>query len=421
MRFWTTVIGQRLQDADNTRSMLLCAEMLRRGHEVTMWTSAYDHIAKKWRDEYVATGGAPWLRDDGLIVRFMKGCGYTRNVSPRRFVDHWLAARDFLRQATKGDRPDAIVASIPDHFTASAAVRFGQRANVPVLVDVRDKWPDVFLDATPAGPARTLAHLVLSGETRRVRMALRRATAILGMMNSMRDWGLIQAGRKGTADDRVFFLTTSPKNFDLPGDGPPVTGALAGSLRAVGGKTVFVFVGTFNRTQHPLLLIDALDLLAHAADYRPDEVAFVIGGEGIGSDQLRARARVHANVHLVGWLDSQAMAALLRASDVGLLLTNFPTPAFNNKAFSYISSGLPIINCATGDLAELIDDADVGINVRGGDAGSVAAAITALSTSPQKRSDMSRRMRTLFDTQFDRQSNYANYADHVEAIAARPT
>lgn len=419
MRFWTTVMGQRLEDAHNTRSMLLCAEMLRRGHEVTMWTSAYDHIAKEWRTEYLESGGRPWVRADGLVVRFMKGCGYRRNIGPQRFADHWLAARDFLRQAGSCPRPDAIVASIPDHFTAASAVKFGRRVGASVIVDVRDKWPDVFFDAAPSGVARSVARIVLCGETARARRALKGAQAILGMMKSMRDWGVALAGRPAGSDDRIFYLTTSPKNFDLDLLQAQPTAAVVPVIDAVRGRTVFTFVGTFNRTQHPLLLIDALDLLASDPRYKPQELAFIIGGDGIGADELRARAAAHANVWLPGWLNSEMIAGVLRASDVGMLLTNFPTPAFNNKAFSYIASGLPIINCATGDLAELVEQEGVGLNVMGGSPASVAEAILALASDPEQRSAQAARMRALFNMRFERESNYSAYADHIEMLAGR--
>ena len=139
-------MGQRLDGAENTRSMLLCAELLRRGHQAVMWTSAYDHIRKKWRDEWLAHGMNGYRRDDGLEVRFMKGCGYSSNVSVRRLVDHQLAARSFLEQAARLPKPDAIVASVPDHVTAEAAVRFGREQQIPTIVDVRDKWPDIFVE-----------------------------------------------------------------------------------------------------------------------------------------------------------------------------------------------------------------------------------------------------------------------------------
>lgn len=419
MRIWTTVIGQRLDNADDTRSMLLCAELLRRGHEVTMWTSAYDHIRKEWRSEWRAHPDG-YRRDDGLEVRFMKGRGYRTNVSPQRFVDHWFAARDFATRAPSAERPDAIVASLPDHLTAEAAVAFGRAHGVPVIVDVRDKWPDVFVDRAGEGMRRRIAHAALMTEHRRARRVLRGAHAIVASMRSMMQWGLEKAERAPTWRERVFYLTTFGKNFDVAPASvdAPTDDAVARALDATRGRVVFTFVGTFNRTQHPLLVLDAVDRLAASGALDPSRYAVIIAGEGLDADEVRRRAERHPNVHVVGWVNAEQMRRLLRGSDVGLLAMNFPSPAFNNKAFAYLASGLPILNGATGDLAEIVNDESIGVNVPGGDAGALADAMARLATDDAWRTRLTRNARRLFDERFDRDANYRAYADHVEAVIA---
>jgi glycosyltransferase involved in cell wall biosynthesis len=409
-------MGQRLDDAANTRSMLLAAALLEQGHEVTMWTSAYDHIRKVWRQEWLLDPGG-YRRDDGLHIKFMKGCGYKKNISLNRFVDHWLAGRDLQRQAATMERPDAIIASIPDHITADAAARVAKQRGVPLIVDVRDKWPDIFIDNISHPLGSKLLKLGLSYERHRARRTLRQAAAIVAMMESMHDWGLSRANRRKTENDRVFYLTTCDRNFGPEASAVPLSPNLQAVIDACSGKLIFAFVGTFNRTQHPMLILDAIDLLQHRGAL-PDNVAVVIGGDGIQADEVRERAAKLENVHSVGWLSSEQLAALLRHADIGLLPMNFPSPAFNNKAFSYMASGLPIINGATGDLADLIVREGVGINVCGGNVPAFADAIVELARSPSTIEAMTRNMRTLFETSFDRETNYAAYAKHVEAVAA---
>lgn len=420
MRIWTSVIGQRLDDARNTRSMLLCEALLAQGHAVTMWTSAWDHIRKEWRREWRESGGGPWVMENGLEVRFMKGCGYRRNMSPRRFRDHWLCGRDLLRQASDLPAPDAVVASIPDHLTAEALVKHARRVDAAAIVDVRDKWPDIFIDYAQKPALRALVRSGLWRERARAAATLRAADAVVGMMDSMVDWGLARAGRAAGVDDRVFYLTTAEKNF---GDAPapeidPDSGA-ARAIAAMRGRVTFAFTGTFNRTQHPMLLIDALDILRRRDDPALETAGFIIGGAGVDAEKLAARAADHDNLALAGWLGSQEMAAILRAADVGLLLMNFPSPAFNNKAFSYLASGIPIINGATGDLAQLLEGNEAGLNVVGGDAAALADAISTLTLDRARRDAMTRNIRAAYDRFFDRRVNYADYAAHVADIAAR--
>jgi glycosyltransferase involved in cell wall biosynthesis len=416
MRIWYTCIGQRLDGADDTRTMLLCAEMLRRGHDVTLWTSAYDHIRKEWRGEWRASGGKAYRQPNGLTVEFMKGCGYTTNVSVRRFADHWLAARDFLHNAKTRPRPDLIVASLPDHFTADAAVDYGRRAGVPAIVDVRDKWPDVFVDHARNGILGNLARAALFTENRRAARALSGATAVVANMQSMMDWGLKKTRRAPTWRERVFYLTSFVRNFDTP----PVTlppGPLADAIEATRGRTVFTFVGTFNRTQHPSLILDALDRLQASGRLDPERTAVLIAGRGLDDEKIRHRCAAYANVHYVGWVDAQQMRGLLAASHVGLLVMNVSSPAFNNKAFAYLASGLPIINGATGDLFDILEERSAGVNVPGGDAAALADAIHRLAVDPELRARLTANARDVFLERFDRDANYRAFGDHIERIA----
>jgi glycosyltransferase involved in cell wall biosynthesis len=416
MRIWTTVMGQRLDGAENTRSMLLCAELVRRGHDVTMWTSAYDHIRKQWRSEW-HDHAAGYRREDNLEIRFMKGLGYRKNVSARRFLDHYLAARDFARTARRSIAPDVIVTSLPDHITAAAAVAYAKERGIPVIVDVRDKWPDVFVDRAGGRLASAVANLALFPEHRRAARALREADSVVAVMRSLLEWAVKKASRPPCPSDRVFYLTTSPKNFDVLRPAP--IGTVGDVLARCTGRTVFVFVGTFNETQHPALILDAIDILARDGGLEKLGASVIIAGDGIRADEVRRRASTHRDVHYVGWVDAEQMSALLAGSHIGLLVMNFPSPAFNNKAFAYLASGLPIINGATGDLAELIDSGRAGVNVRAGDPKALAAAMSRLAADAPERDALRRNTRALFTERFDREANYRAFADHVERMARR--
>jgi glycosyltransferase involved in cell wall biosynthesis len=148
-----------------------------------------------------------------------------------------------------------------------------------------------------------------------------------------------------------------------------------------------------------------------------DSTAVIIAGGGIDEDEVARRSAEHPNVHYVGWVDPTHMSALLAASHVGLLPLNFVTPAFNNKAFAYLASGLPIINGATGDLADIVDEEHAGINVSAGQPEAFADAMHTLITRPDLRATMTTNVRRLFLERFDRDANYRAYVDHVESIA----
>jgi glycosyltransferase involved in cell wall biosynthesis len=418
MNIWLSTIGQRLDHAENTRTMLLAATLLKRGHAVTLWTSAYDHIRKQWRDEWSNGDAESWNMPSGLSVRFMKGCGYRSNIGPNRLVDHILAARDFRRRAAELPSPDIAIASLPDHVTAAAMVDYGQVAGFPVIVDVRDKWPDIFVDYAPA-PLKPFVRIGLARESARARNALANAEALVAMMQSMLDWGLAKAKRAVTEDDRIFYLATMEANSPHQSPISDLTPELQQLLSDVRGQMVFSFIGTFNKTQHPSLILDALELLAGQKDFDPSSIAVMIGGDGVDADAVRDRIGLLPFAHYLGWMHPPEMRALLARTDVGLLPMNFASEAFNNKAFAYLASGLPILNCADGDLARLISTADIGINLPAGDPHAMAEAIMELASSPTRVEELKARARAVFDSEFDQRKIYDDYADHIEGIARR--
>lgn len=414
MHIWTSTIGQRLDNAENTRTMLLADYLIQNGHEVTLWTSAYDHIRKEWRSEWKQNGGQPYTMDNGVTVRFMKGCGYKRNISLLRLIDHLMASRDFVRQAECLEKPDAVVASIPDHVTASAVIKFAHKNGITSLIDVRDKWPDIFVDYAPTRLLQAAVKLLLVRESARAREALRKADALVAMMQSMLDWGLAKAGRRPTRHDRVFYLTTMAEVNESHYRPDLLPQHQQEILAGLGGKMTFIFAGTFNKTQHPLLVLDALDILRNRGSVEKDRFAVLIGGDGIEAEKVQQRSALHDNVHLLGWLKPDEMSAALARSDVGLLPLNFPSPAFNNKAFAYLASGLAFVNCALGDLEELVADEGIGINVPGGDPEKLADAISELVNNPAKVQAMRDRTKKLFAASFDRHKNYQAYVQHIE-------
>ena len=137
-----------------------------------------------------------------------------------------------------------IVCAFPLIDLAAWAVRYGRALGIPVIIDVRDLWPDTILDVFPA-PLRPLARLALAADFRRARYAFRNATALTAMSNGVLRWALAKACRTVTPSDRVF-----PIGFPTPIAGaPPAPSAkLAKWLAPLESRQLFVYVGTLGMT-----------------------------------------------------------------------------------------------------------------------------------------------------------------------------
>jgi glycosyltransferase involved in cell wall biosynthesis len=201
---WILVVGEPLPldgpDERLLRAGLLANCLVGRGHKVTWWTSAFDHRRKTFRD-------APeCVLADGIEFRLLKGSGYRRNVSFRRVRDQREVAREFARRAPlEAELPDVLFVAYPTVELADAAETYAAGADRPLVVDVRDLWPDIFADLVPPF-LRGLAKVGLMGMTKQSSKVLRRATAITAITESFVDWGVERAGRTRGPNDRAFPL-----------------------------------------------------------------------------------------------------------------------------------------------------------------------------------------------------------------------
>jgi hypothetical protein len=149
VRIWIATITEPLPcDGDDVRLHrvgTLARALVERGHNVLWWASTFDHFTRAQRfttDTSVKSGSR-------LVLKLIRSPGYRSNVSASRLADHAYSAFRFVRLARHEDRPDVILACLPTLEMAAASCWIGGRLKVPVVVDVRDLYPDVFVEVFP--------------------------------------------------------------------------------------------------------------------------------------------------------------------------------------------------------------------------------------------------------------------------------
>src|SRR5206468_2647153 len=96
---------------------------------------------------------------------------YRKNISVRRLVNHVQIARNFRREAAHCVAPDIVITALPTVELAYEAVRYARAIRIPALVDIRDLWPDILVDAAPRA-VRPFGRLGLSYMFAQARSAL---------------------------------------------------------------------------------------------------------------------------------------------------------------------------------------------------------------------------------------------------------
>ncbi len=375
--------------------------LLKRNHSVVWWSSCFDHFTKTW----VADRDSLLHENDQLSYKLLKGIGYKSNVSPRRFIDHRILAKSFKKQAEKMLKPDVLVVSMPAHDIAYEAVQFAVRHRIPVIVDIRDPWPDIFLNHCPSF-LRPVFKRLFKHEFDMTTYLMSHATVLLAVTSTFLNWGLAYAGRPKTALDQVLFLggeTHHPVQ--------PFSDSVLSLKQQTEGKFVVLFFGTFAFYHNPLILIEVakrcLDKPFH----------FIVAGNGQYYEDVKKAVEGLSNVSLIGWTSNTDIQAILTFSHVGICPTSQDADLFPNKAFTYLSAGLPVVSAFKGDLFNLIEDKKIGFNYEAGHVQDLKEKIELLYTDKVLYEKMSAAASTVFEETCKLKSIISSYVETIEKIS----
>lgn len=407
MKFWLITVGEPLPLPGGKERLLrtgvLAGHLIRAGHEVVWWTSAVDHFRKQFHDL-----PAVFQADGGYTVRLLPGRLYRHNISLDRFRNHREIAAAFRQQAATLDRPDLVLCSLPTLELSRAATEYGRDHGIPVFLDIRDPWPDVYYQALPR-PLRRFGPWIFSPLARDGKVAIREATGILAISRTYLEWARQLAGRQAGARDAVIThgYPTPPstttrdlddlrRRFDIP------VGAL-----------MCWFVGSFAWTYDLDTVIDAARRLAH----RPDLV-FVLTGAGDRDAEWRRRAAGLPNVRFTGWVDRETIAGLAQLAGAGLVSYTPDAPSsLTNKLFEYMSAGLPLLLGLRGEPEEVVRTWDCGLVYRPGDADDLARAVVELADDPTLRARLSAGSARAFKSEYAEEVIYPKLVAYLESQA----
>jgi len=406
MNIWLVTIGEPLpvqEGEKKLRTSLLADCLIARNHSVTLFASAFDHLKKKWiydNDESITLNSR-------YKLEIMKGGGYKKNISFQRFSDHRIISSKFELRAAKLPLPDIIVASMPPHDLAHAVVQYGVQKGIPVITDIRDPWPDVFIQSVPAF-FRSTVKLLLKNEFNKLRCALKNSTALFATTNTLLQWGLHYAGRDKRDFDRVFYLAQKNKIPDAPSN---ISNFHHDLFEKIKDKFIIFFVGTLSHYHSPLILTEAASKLAEN-----ENIHFVIAGTGQLFNEIQKRSQSLPNVTLTGWLREDEISFWLSKAKAGACTTPKHTDILPNKAGSYLSAGLPILSSFEGDLKLIIEKYECGIHYPANDVNALASGINKLFADTENYSRMSANADKLFNKLFNSGNVYDEYAAHVESV-----
>lgn len=377
---------------ENFRVNDLVAELVRRGHEVTVLTGQPNYPVGEFFPEFVA--------DPARFCRY-EGCDVVRVPHTARGkggVRLLLNYFTFAASATvaglwklRGRRFDAIYCYEPSPITVGLpAVALRAVKKAPLTFWVLDLWPET-LEAIGVVKSPALLKMVAG----MVSFIYRRCDLILAQSRSFIPQIAKYAGTRSRID---YFPSWAESVFDMAGVTP------APELPAAPGTFTVMFAGNVGDAQ------DFPAILAAAEQLRHDKrIRWVIVGDGRLSGWLEQEVRARgldACVLLMGRHPVERMPSFFKhASALLVSLKDEPIFAMTipGKLQSYLAAGIPLLAMLNGEGADVVRRAGAGLTCSAGDAQGLARAVQEMAAmTAQERERMGRNGLAASAEQFDR-------------------
>lgn len=380
------------------------------GHDVHVLTGFPHHPTGRIHPDYRHAFRRGFLREemDGVHVHRTWIFPAANRGKIRRSLNYSsFMASAVISGSLRLPRPDVIVATSPQLLCAAAGQLLARRFRVPLVMEVRDLWPESLIAVGASGKQSPLVNTL----ERLARGLYARAAHIVTVTDSQRDVIV----RFGVPADRVTVVPNGVDRAFLDAGA-----SLASSSPAFGasGRFEVTYIGTIGMAHHLETLLEAAALLRDDSRFH-----FRLVGEGARREALEAQARAQglANVEFCGerprgevarWIaDSSACAVLLRRNDT--FRTVVPS-----KLLEIMAVGRPIILGVEGEARALVERAGAGIAIEPENAAQLAAAIRALASDPAQCRRLAEDGRKFVAREFLRDKLAGRYAALLARLVA---
>lgn len=407
MLTWLIQTGENHPFQTESRKMrtgILADYLHSQGQSIVWWSSNFYHpqkilLSPAYKEVKIA---------DNFSIKLLRGIPYQRNISLTRFRHYKCLAKNFAREARRSQKPDLIITALPDYNLSYEAVKFAKENDIPIIVDIRDLWPDIFLNHVPR-LLKPLAKLVLSQDFKKVDYLTHNATSITAVSEGYLDWALGHAKRKPGPFDGVFYHGYQRPEIQHNSESLDNIKKIIAPLST---KTLFTFIGTFGRSYD---LETIAKSAAKISSIHP-EAHFILAGDGEQFKSIQKLCEPLENVTLTGWLKKHELDYLLKHSHVGLAACISIKDTMPNKPFEYLAYGLPVISSLTGDMQSLLEKYQIGFYYSAKSVDNLTSVIAKLLKTPETRIEISQKANKLFEEKFAAKTIYNNYYQLIQTI-----
>ena len=387
-----------------TRFRYLCEFLVKKGYEVDLITTTFQHWEKKQRDlESVDQKSYPFG------IKFIYEPGYRKNIDLRRVRSHKIAAENLRKLLEKEGDYDLIYAEIPPNDVALAAAEYAHRNKIPFVADVNDLWPEAMRMVFDIPIVSDLLFYPLKRDAEKVYSL---TSGVIGTSDEYRDRPFLNQKRDVLKE--TVYVGNEISVFDREAE------QHADEVQKEEGTFWVTYAGTIGTSYDIRTMVLAAEELMKQGKTK---IRFQILGDGPTREMLEnlAKERKIQNVKFTGYVPYEQMAAYLVKSDV--LINSFVRKAPQSivtKIGDYLAAGKPMINtCMSPEFRKKVEQDGFGINIEPEDVRELVNAVEWMYENEAERNDMGNRARKIAEEQFDQPVSYGKIEAMISSLITK--
>lgn len=337
-------------NAPASRTYEHCREWVKKGAQVTVITCAPNFPKGKVFEGYK---NRLWQSETVDGIRVIRVWSYiaANDGTARRILDYMSFMATATIAALFVRKPDVVVGTSPQFFTACAAYVVGTLKRLPWVFELRDIWPESIKAVGALGDSFAIRML------ERLEMFLyRKATRIVGVTHAFKD----VLTKRGVDPAKIDVVTNG---VDLSNFGPQQKDQELARKLGLEGCFVAGYIGTHGMAHGLETLLEAAATLQDLPGAEDVRILFL--GDGARKAHLvgLAAQRQLRNVVFVDSVSKSEVPAywsLLDVSIIHLRKTELFGSVIPSKLFECMGMGIPVLHGVPGESAQIVRDEGVG-------------------------------------------------------------
>jgi glycosyltransferase involved in cell wall biosynthesis len=366
-------------------------ELLKQRASVHWFSSDFHH----WSHSRRTTQMLP-AEDRGNIT-LIPTLSYDKNISIRRFFSYLALSFATLWKLLRIEsRPDVMVCMGPVEQMFLVAV-YGRLRRIPVIIDVIDPWPDVYVRAFPLW-LQWFGKLLLAPYFLMSVLTFALCDRCSAVSKTYLEWAMRRGRRSDQQAFSLYYLGARNDDFKV-------------SLVEQHGTMTCLFAGQFGFSYDIEVILRAARALQ---DVGEGGIRFVFCGAGPKQTEIARAIRTLHNVDLHGWMSPESLNAIGTKCQVGLCsYRSSATQSVPTKVFDYLSMGLHVVNSLGGEAEELLNRYHVGSTYMAEDVNSLVECLRRVRREIDLGVAGRTAIRHVFNAHFDSTVIYNSMVDEL--------